>query len=149
MRQSLKVNWKKCVGCRICEEVCSWAHFRKVQPSRSRIKIERIHSKYKNIPRVCRQCTKAPCIDACPVGAIYRNSETNAAVVDEQKCNGCGECLDACPFDAIFMDPIIKTVLICDLCQGEPNCVKYCPENAIELKKKRTSLKSGEGSAND
>jgi len=141
VKYSLKINWKKCVGCRICEEICSWVHFGRVQPSRSRIRIKRIHFEYKNVPEVCRQCPKAPCVDACPVGAIYRNSETNAIIVDEQKCNGCGRCQQVCPFNAIFMDPATETALICDLCQGEPNCVKYCPTGAIELKKKKVSLK--------
>lgn len=135
--QSLRVNWKKCVGCRICEEICSWVHFKRVQPSKSRIKIKRAHSKYKNIPMVCRQCAKAPCIDVCPVDALHRNDKTGAIIVDEKKCNGCGRCQEVCPFDAIFMDPMTKTVLICDLCQDEPNCVKHCPTGAIEVKKSR------------
>ena len=136
VKQSLKVNWRKCVGCRICEEICSWIHLGRVQPSKSRIKIKRIHSEYKNIPTVCRQCAKAPCIDACPVGAIHRNSKTNAVIIDEKKCNGCGKCQEVCPFGAIYMDIETNTAFVCDLCGGEPNCVKYCPTGAIEVKKR-------------
>jgi len=29
------------------------------------------------------------------------------------------------------MHPEENSILICDLCGGEPECVKHCPENAI------------------
>jgi Fe-S-cluster-containing dehydrogenase component len=47
--------------------------------------------------------------------------------VNEKKCNGCLWCLGACPFGAISLDPEKKTVAVCDYCDGDPECVKYCP----------------------
>ncbi len=32
--------------------------------------------------------------------------------------------------------PERKTVVICDLCEGDPKCVKWCPEEALELSSK-------------
>jgi Fe-S-cluster-containing hydrogenase component 2 len=40
-------------------------------------------------------------------------------------------CVSACPFGAINVGPD-ETILVCDLCNGDPMCVKFCkprPEN--------------------
>jgi Fe-S-cluster-containing dehydrogenase component len=31
------------------------------------------------------------------------------------------------------MNPEKRVVMICDLCNGEPECVTFCPEEALEL----------------
>ncbi len=52
-------------------------------------------------------------------------------------CLGYGECVDACDFDAIYMNP--ETGLpevIDDKCTACGACVKACPRNIIELRKK-------------
>ncbi|MFO7756716.1 MAG: Fe-S cluster domain-containing protein [Bacteroidales bacterium] len=52
-------------------------------------------------------------------------------------CLGLGECVDACDFDAMYMDE--KTglpVIIDDNCVACGACVKACPRNIIELRKK-------------
>ena len=46
--------------------------------------------------------------------------------LNEEKCIGCLACVDACPFGAIQINPD-GDVLKCDLCGGDPVCVKYCP----------------------
>ncbi|MCK5548711.1 MAG: 4Fe-4S binding protein, partial [Thermoplasmata archaeon] len=48
---------------------------------------------------------------------------------DKDKCIGCRLCVVVCPFSAIttFRDEIIK----CDLCNGDPTCVKYCATGAL------------------
>ncbi len=55
------------------------------------------------------------------------DAKTGAVIIDEDACTGCLDCADACPFDAIFVGPD-NEVLKCDLCGGDPICVKYCPE---------------------
>jgi Fe-S-cluster-containing dehydrogenase component len=52
--------------------------------------------------------------------------------VDEYKCNGCGWCINACKFGAITIHPTKKVAITCDLCDGDPECVKLCPfEDAL------------------
>lgn len=47
------------------------------------------------------------CIYECPVGAISVN-ENVSAVIDKDKCIGCGRCCDGCQAEAIIQDPLIK-----------------------------------------
>src|SRR4051794_26816219 len=46
---------------------------------------------------VCKHCANAPCLEACPTGAIFR-TEFDTVVVQQDICNGCGYCGPACPF---------------------------------------------------
>jgi Fe-S-cluster-containing hydrogenase component 2 len=55
------------------------------------------------------------------------DGRTGAVVINDDVCTGCLDCVDACPFDAIPVGPN-NEVLKCDLCGGDPLCVKYCPE---------------------
>ena len=119
-----------CVGCRTCELVCSFEHEKTFNPKKSRI---RIVQKEPGISRpiVCVQCSKAPCIEACPTKAITRDDKTGVVVIHEDLCNGCGLCIPKCPFNAIFMHPEQKIAIKCDLCGGDPACVKYCPQRVL------------------
>ena len=49
----------------------------------------------------------------------------------EDVCIKCGKCIEACPFAAIDWHPTKKTPLVCDVCDGEPECVKFCSPNAL------------------
>ena len=44
-----------------------------------------------------------PCVDACPKGAITKDSLTSPPEVDMEKCSGCGLCVSECPGLAIFL----------------------------------------------
>jgi len=84
-----------------------------------------------DIPVICRHCDKAPCMEACPEGAIIRDSKTNAVIILQEKCMGCRACISACPFGAILVDPKTGEVRKCDLCDGNARCAYVCPEGAI------------------
>jgi Fe-S-cluster-containing hydrogenase component 2 len=54
-------------------------------------------------------------------------------MVKEKKCKGCDWCIQACPHGGITLHPDTGLALACDLCEGEPKCVEFCPEEALEL----------------
>lgn len=52
-------------------------------------------------------------------------------MVNHDKCLRCKMCSIACPFGATTYDPIGDMIAKCDLCGGDPQCVKQCPSGAI------------------
>ena len=137
MMANLRVDSEKCCGCRICEMACSMVHLGLFNPRKAFLRIEmnrlpRVGTKTSEIdvPIVCLQCDPAPCAEACPEGAIEK-TETGAWVVDKGKCTGCGLCVDACSYGMIAVNTKEKFAGKCDLCEGRPSCVAYCPMGAL------------------
>jgi len=54
------------------------------------------------------------------------------AVVDAEKCTGCGTCVDECPSEAIEMKDEIAVVDE-DACADCGVCVDVCPAEAITM----------------
>lgn len=119
----------KCVGCRMCEAVCSLTHEGEFNPTKSRIKVVRTveDGMLYSVSVFCLHCEEAFCRAVCPVGAIARD-DRGAMIVDEAKCIGCKLCEIACPVGAITVHPEKHVALKCDLCAGlpEPQCAKFC-----------------------
>ena len=106
-----------------------------INPAESRIKVTIVSKDFFYYPNVCRQCGQAPCIGACPQdNALVRNETTGAVEVNAEECIGCRMCVRACPFGAMGFDKNEKKADKCDLCGGEPECVKHCFYGAIEFK---------------
>jgi len=122
----LAVNPSKCTGCRSCMLVCSFAHHGVFDFRMSRIRIHGTCIRKDYTPEICRQCEEAPCIKVCPFGALSRSPDTGALVVDEERCRGCGQCQEACPHGGISLDPRSHIPLVCNLCGGNPECVRVC-----------------------
>ena len=123
-----------CTGCRICEMACSFHFEKECSTSKSRLKIFRDDEFGNHIVQLCIQCAEAPCISACPMDALYRDTKTGVVVIDEVNCNGCEKCLKACPLGALFIDTAKSLVFKCDFCGGDPECVKMCPPKALLFK---------------
>ena len=67
---------------------------------------------------------------SCPTEALSVSKRTAAVLVDNKKCIACGKCIDACPGRVPHMHPKDKHIVICDLCDGDPECVKTCREGS-------------------
>lgn len=120
----------KCTSCGICELACSANKEGGFNPTLSRIKIVKI-SMSRTKADVCRHCEDHPCVDSCPTSALSQDEKTGVIIVDNDKCNACGICIPVCPYGAIFLHPEENLVKICDLCDGDPMCIKFCPKEAI------------------
>ena len=131
MLKTLIVDAQKCSGCRTCESYCALKHGDVCNPARGNIHVVKWERDAIFIPINCRRCEKPACEMVCPKHATHRNFATGAMEVDEARCIGCLSCLFACPFGATFADPTNGAVLKCDLCDGDPTCVKVCPCGAI------------------
>jgi formate dehydrogenase iron-sulfur subunit len=87
---------------------------------------------------VCKHCTNAGCMDACPTGALIR-TEFETVIVQPDVCNGCGYCIPACPFGVIDRDTVDGRAAKCTLCYDrledgmEPACAKACPTDSIQF----------------
>ncbi|PMB74097.1 oxidoreductase [Candidatus Bathyarchaeota archaeon] len=117
----------KCSGCRKCEIACSLFHEKRMWPEASRIRVFMLAPGIE-FPHFCAQCEDYPCVQACSVNALSVSKETGAVIVDSDACIGCGKCIDACPGRIPHMHPRENKILICDLCRGDPQCVKACQE---------------------
>ena len=117
-----------CTGCRYCEIICSLVHNDVVNPRKSRIRVMSDVFNGVDHPTVCRQCAKPPCADACPVKAIRIDSKLKIPTVNESNCIGCMACVEACPSNGIWFDFDRMVPIKCDLCSGDPKCVKFCRE---------------------
>jgi Fe-S-cluster-containing hydrogenase component 2 len=112
--------------------VCYYFKSKRFNPKKSRIRVAKIDRLGVDNPIICRQCLKPPCIEACPTGALYKDGEI--VKVEEEKCVGCEICLESCIIGAIGFDREKGIPLICDLCGGDPVCVKWCPTGALCLR---------------
>jgi len=113
-----------CMGCGNCREACASVH------GRNEERIRPVANAPGTPPAVCHQCGHALCIHVCPTGALYRDAKTNAVLLNREICSGCGECARACPFGAIATRPD-GSPLVCDLCGGDPACVRGCSRNVL------------------
>ena len=147
----LFVDREACTGCNACQTACSQYHENGVyRPSLSRIHVRRYKS-IVDVPIICWHCEDAPCVQACPVTptkSIVKNKETNVIVLDEKTCLGatCNKCMEACPAQYLRRHPDTAKPMFCDLCGGDPQCVRACERMADkELTPCLATKKSGGG----
>jgi Fe-S-cluster-containing hydrogenase component 2 len=96
-------------------------------------------------PVTCLQCDDAACVRVCQVGALQRSPVTGAIEIDQARCVRCKMCVTACPFGGMGIDTKSNRVIKCDLCDGDPQCVRFCfpgalqfvEASAVNLRKKR------------
>jgi len=129
------VNPEKCTGCCLCEVECSMAKSLRFDCQESRIRV--LHNDIEGIssPALCIQCDAAYCISVCPTNALSKDSDSGVINVDHDFCIKCGRCVDSCPYAGVQLGSE-GFPLFCDLCGGDPQCVKACPTTALVITNK-------------
>jgi len=144
----------KCISCHTCEVACVLAHepsqsVEALTPTHFAPRLRLMNTLTVSTPVTCHHCEDAPCLNACPSGAIYYSA--NTVQVDQARCLGCKTCVVACPFGVmeVITHPVYRDFAgvrvadgvkaeahKCDLCinreQG-PACVQVCPTAALHV----------------
>lgn len=142
MKYGFIIDNRKCIGCHACTVSCKSEHEVSIGVNRTWVKyIEK--GTFPDSRRVftvmrCNHCVKAPCVNICPVGALFRRDD---GIIDfnNERCIGCKSCIQACPYDAVYIDPDTDTAAKCNFCAHridsgrKPACVVTCPEQAIVM----------------
>jgi anaerobic dimethyl sulfoxide reductase subunit B (iron-sulfur subunit) len=137
----------RCIDCKTCAVACkSWNNLdpgptkwlRMFSWEKGSFPNTELHTLF----APCYHCEDPICIDACPFGAIYKEPEYGAVLVDQDRCQpGCRLCWVACPYGAPQFDgddPNSK-MSMCTMCidrleQGDkPLCVLSCYMRALDF----------------
>ncbi|MFA7268749.1 MAG: 4Fe-4S dicluster domain-containing protein [Sterolibacterium sp.] len=101
---------------------------------------------YFYMPRMCNQCTDAPCIKACaehcqdvsispPV--MSKRAADGTLTIDKDSCDSCGMCVGACPYKIPMRNQASGSYEACNFCAERtdrgyaPVCAKSCPARAM------------------
>lgn len=135
------VDTRRCFGCHGCEVACK-AENDVPLGSYIRQTIYHDHEPAPGsvarvmVPMACQHCEDAPCLKACPCGALHKGAG-GTVQVDYDSCSGHASCKDACPYGAIYIDPVANQAIKCHNCTHrvdvgmEPACVATCPSEAL------------------
>lgn len=129
MQKFLLADIEKCTGCGRCTLACSGIKEGIFAPAKSRIQFVNFPREGLSVPNICFHCEKPACAEACSAETIVRN-DIGAVIVDYSTCTGCAECIEACPYGMIELNQE-SLAYKCDLCNGDPECVKVCQPMAI------------------
>ena len=128
----ITMDVSKCVVCRNCEYACAYRQSGDFDRENSNIRVEYYDDAKICFPMTCLHCDDTWCLEVCPAAAIHRNETTGAVEIKSDRCVGCKMCVLACPFGNIYFDHEHQISRKCDMCQGEPNCVKFCISGALQ-----------------
>jgi len=142
MAKMIMVHPDRCVGCKSCVAACAYEHEGSQRPEASRVHIFDFKFEGVSVPMLCQHCSDAACVTVCPTGAMHRNEVTALIELDESRCIRCRMCTMACPFGNTVYDSLSDSIFKCDVCQGDPSCVKVCPTDALEYVDDTVSTKS-------
>ena len=124
-----------CIGCQLCEYICSYTKTSEYNSYRSRIRTVRV-DEVLITAIACRTCEGAPCVVACPQDALSQDPASGLIRIDAANCDACAWCVEACEFGAISINPATRLAEICDQCEDHedgPQCVLWCPKEALAL----------------
>lgn len=148
---SIQTDEHLCIACKACEVHCKV--YNKVpvglklgillqvgphldnEPSKKH-KGQKVRMRTLYMP--CNHCDEAPCLKACPTGAMRRRTD-GIVYIESGACTGCKGCLLACPWQVPQFDPKQGKMRKCDLCRHridaglKPACVTGCTMGALHF----------------
>ncbi len=157
MDKAIFCDLELCIGCGACSVACMDEN--DVDVSIGCTANRRIHcldnlkdesEPIRYVSVSCMHCDDSPCLIGCPTGAIYRDPQSNAVMVDQDSCIGCHSCALACPFGVPRYDNQDKLTK-CDHCAQRlnagliPACVRVCPIGALSMMTPNEATTSKEG----
>jgi len=87
----------------------------------------------------CNHCSSPLCVSACPTGALYKEAQLGAVLIDQNKCSGCRKCQQSCPYGHIQYNESTGKVAKCDMCRDlivageQPACAGSCVMRALDF----------------
>ena len=142
----LVVDEDHCTTCMQCMHVCALVKHGVGSHELALIQMN-AHTLYvlENAAQPCLQCVDPQCLRYCPNEAMKVDEKTGARVIDQVRCIGCQTCIQSCPYDPprIRFDRVRKKAVKCDLCGGDPECVKVCPTGALKYYTHPEGVQSG------
>ncbi|WP_424358020.1 4Fe-4S dicluster domain-containing protein [Methanocella sp. MCL-LM] len=121
-----------CTGCRQCMTACSFKKYRTYNYNLSMCKV--LEDPSGGFVRVhCHHCRDPMCAAACPTGACKKDEKTGFVTIDQMLCIGCKSCMYACPISIPHIGRGLKIMVKCDMCAGDPECIKVCSPKAIKV----------------
>jgi benzoyl-CoA reductase subunit BamC len=126
--KEIKVDTKKCVGCRACEVACSAFHavpkYSSINSARSRIMVVMDEVRDIFVPIRAGEYTEAEC------------NGRNRYLIDGKEYDECTFCPASCPSRDAFKEPDSGLPLKCDMCESvppleKPMCVDACTFGAL------------------
>lgn len=162
-RLGFVIDLERCVGCQGCVIACKVEHGTPRGVHWMRV-LEREVGTFPRARRTftpvrCNHCANAPCVAACPTGAIVKRPD-GIVLVNDQVCVGTMACLTACPYyipvrydgdgayygddltpfeevkNAKFRPGTAQKCTFCDhrIDEGRPPaCVEACPADALNF----------------
>jgi len=124
----LSYDSELCVGCYICEQVCSDTWFKITDAEKSSIRIYEEGDGQVTLSAVfCNQCGE--CIQVCPTQALYQDRR-GIVRLRKKLCVGCLSCVGFCPILAMFHHPDQTEPFKCIACG---KCADECPADALTI----------------
>ena len=119
-----------CNGCNDCMSACARAKAQSEDFVHSRIQIVPSEGGFELA--MCRQCGDPECVLNCPAAALAKNEASGVVEWDGSKCVDCLLCTLGCAYGGIAYDAPAGHVVKCDMCGGDPACVRACAHGALK-----------------